>query len=82
MVPQNPNQDIEAACEFAKSSPGKLTYGSAGNGSASHLATILLNVVAGIDTLHVPYRGAGPAISDLLGGQTQFMITTIPSVSG
>jgi tripartite-type tricarboxylate transporter receptor subunit TctC len=83
VVPQKSEfKTFKQLVEFAKSSPGKLTYGSAGNGSASHLATILLNVVAGIDTLHVPYRGAGPAISDLLGGQTQFMITTIPSVSG
>jgi tripartite-type tricarboxylate transporter receptor subunit TctC len=66
----------------ARDNPGKLTYGSAGNGSASHVATLLLNHVAKIETLHVPYRGAGPAISDLLGGQTQFMVTTIPSVAG
>ena len=75
-------QNIKQLIEFAHANPGKLAYGSAGNGSASHLATLLLNVIAGIDTIHVPYRGAGPAISDLLGGQTQFMITTIPSVSG
>jgi tripartite-type tricarboxylate transporter receptor subunit TctC len=68
--------------EAARKDPGKLTYGSAGNGSASHLATVLLNLVAKLDTVHVPYRGAGPAISDLLGGQTQFMVTTIPSVVG
>ena len=66
----------------ARKNPGKLTYGSAGNGSASHVATLLLNHVAKVDTVHVPYRGAGPAISDLLGGQTQFMVTTFPSVVG
>jgi tripartite-type tricarboxylate transporter receptor subunit TctC len=66
----------------ARKSPGKLTYGSAGNGSASHVATLLLNHVAGIGTMHVPYRGAGPAIGDLLGGQTDFMVTTFPSVVG
>jgi tripartite-type tricarboxylate transporter receptor subunit TctC len=68
--------------DAARKNPGKLTYGSAGNGSASHVATLLLNYVAKIDTVHVPYRGAGPAISDLLGSQTQFMVTTIPSVAG
>lgn len=68
--------------DYAKGNPGKLSYGSAGNGSASHLATVLLNVVAGIDTLHVAYKGAGPALNDLLGAQTQFMITTLPSVVG
>jgi tripartite-type tricarboxylate transporter receptor subunit TctC len=83
VVPQKSEfKTIRQLVEFAKANPGKLTYGSAGNGSASHLATLLLNVIAKIDTVHVPYRGAGPAISDLLGLQTQFMITTIPSVSG
>jgi tripartite-type tricarboxylate transporter receptor subunit TctC len=65
-----------------KQNPGKLTYGSAGNGSASHLATLLLAHVAGLEMVHVPYRGAGPAISDVLGGQTDFIITTLPSVVG
>lgn len=83
VVPQKSEfQTIKQLVDFARANPGRLTYGSAGNGSASHLATLLLNVIAKIDTVHVPYRGAGPAISDLLGGQTQFMITTIPSVSG
>jgi tripartite-type tricarboxylate transporter receptor subunit TctC len=65
-----------------KQNPGKLTYGSAGNGSASHLATLLLAHVAKLEMVHVPYRGAGPAISDVLGGQTDFIITTLPSVIG
>ena len=68
--------------EAARKNPGKLTYGSAGNGSASHVATLLLNHVAKIDTMHVPYRGAGPAIGDLVGGQIEFMVTTLPSVVG
>jgi tripartite-type tricarboxylate transporter receptor subunit TctC len=68
--------------DFAKKNPGKLTYGSAGNGSASHLATVLLGHLAKIDMVHVPYRGAGPALNDLLGGRTDFMITTLPSVVG
>jgi tripartite-type tricarboxylate transporter receptor subunit TctC len=73
---------IEQLIKYAQANPGKLTYGSAGNGSASHLATVLLNVVAKIDTIHVPYKGAGPALNDLLGAQTHFMVTTIPSVAG
>ncbi len=68
--------------EFAKKNPGKLSYGSAGNGSASHLATVLLAQMAGLDYTHVPYRGAGPALSDLVSGQTDFMVTTLPSVVG
>jgi tripartite-type tricarboxylate transporter receptor subunit TctC len=68
--------------DFAKKNPGKLSYGSAGNGSASHLATVLLAHLAKLDMVHVPYRGAGPALNDLLGSRTDFMITTAPSVIG
>ncbi|MFZ9501376.1 MAG: Bug family tripartite tricarboxylate transporter substrate binding protein [Beijerinckiaceae bacterium] len=68
--------------DFAKKNPGKLSYGSAGNGSASHLATVLLAQVSGIQAVHVPYRGAGPALNDLVSGQTDFMVTTMPSVAG
>ena len=68
--------------EEAKANPGGLTYGSAGNGSASHLATLLLADAAGLDMVHVPYKGAGPAITDLIGGRLDFMITTLPSVVG
>jgi tripartite-type tricarboxylate transporter receptor subunit TctC len=73
---------VEQLIAYAKANPGKLTYGSAGNGSASHLAAVLFNVVTEIKTIHIPYKGAGPALNDLLGGQTHFMITTIPSVTG
>ena len=62
----------------AKQNPGGLTYGSAGNGSASHLATLLLAQAAGLDMVHVPYKGAGPAITDLIGDRLDFMITTLP----
>jgi tripartite-type tricarboxylate transporter receptor subunit TctC len=78
----SPFTSVKELVEAARANPGKLTYGSAGNGSASHLATVLLNVVAKIDTVHVPYRGAGPALNDVIGGQTRFMITTLPSVTG
>jgi tripartite-type tricarboxylate transporter receptor subunit TctC len=79
---QSPFLSFKQLVEAARANPGKLTYGSAGNGSASHLASILLNVVAKLDTVHVPYRGAGPALADVMGGQTEFMITTLPSVMG
>lgn len=74
--------DFKQLMAFGLANPGKLTYGSAGNGSASHMATILLENVAGMKTVHVPYRGAGPAIADLLGGRTDYMVTTLPSVMG
>jgi tripartite-type tricarboxylate transporter receptor subunit TctC len=80
--PKSPHKTLKDLIDEAKKSPGKLNYGSAGNGSASHLATILLAQMAGIDIVHVPYRGAAPAITDVMGGNTQFMITTVPSVVG
>ncbi len=73
---------FEEFVSFAKANPGKLSYGSAGNGSASHLGALLLGQVAKLNIVHVPYRGAGPALNDLVGGQTDFMITTLPSVAG
>jgi tripartite-type tricarboxylate transporter receptor subunit TctC len=80
--PKSPHKTLKDLIDEAKKSPGKLNYGSAGNGSASHLATILLAQTARIDIVHVPYRGAAPAITDVMGGNTQFMITTVPSVVG
>lgn len=61
---------------------GELVYGSAGNASASHIATLLMGQMADIKLKHVPYKGAGPAINDLLGGHVDFMVTTVPSVLG
>ncbi len=68
--------------DFARKNPGKMSYGSAGNGSASHLATVLLGQMAKLEYTHVPYRGAGPALNDLVSGQTDFMVTTLPSAAG
>jgi len=62
--------------KIAKARPGQLNYGSAGNGSPAHLAGAMLNVLAGCDTVHVPYKGAAPAMTDLLGGQLQLLITS------
>jgi tripartite-type tricarboxylate transporter receptor subunit TctC len=75
-------KDLKELVAFGKGNPEKLTYGSAGNGSASHLATLLLEKAAGFRALHIPYRGAGPAINDLISGKTDFMITTFPSILG
>ncbi len=61
-----------------KSNPGKVNYGSAGPGSITHLAVELLKVEAGVDALHVPYKGAAPAVNDLLGGQVQFGVFDVP----
>ena len=80
--PNSPFASFQALVEAAQKEPGKLTYGSAGNGSASHLATLLLAQTAKLDMVHVPYKGAGPALNDVMGGQTDFMITTLPSAVG
>ena len=83
VVPKNSeHKTIKELIEHAQKNPGKLTYGSAGNGSASHLATVLLAQVTNFQATHVPYRGAGPALNDLLGGRMDFMVTTVPSVLG
>ena len=60
---------------YAKANPGKLDYGSGGNGSAAHLATEYFKLRTGVDVQHVPYKGTGPAVADLLGGQIGMMIT-------
>lgn len=75
-------RSVKEIMDFGKANPGKLTYGSAGPGSASHLAVVLLSTIAKVDMVHVPYRGAGPALTDLVGGRADFMITTVPSVLG
>ena len=66
---------------YAKAHPGKLTYGSAGNGTSVHLAAELLKNSARIFITHVPYRGASPQITDLLGGQIDLAFATVPSVA-
>lgn len=65
-----PAKNLSEFVAFAKAHPGKLTYGSAGNGSAGHLAFEMLKVAAGIDVVHVPYKGTGAQLTDLLAGNT------------
>jgi tripartite-type tricarboxylate transporter receptor subunit TctC len=64
---------------LAKSKPGTITYGSAGNGSPQHLAGEMFKRMAGVDMLHVPYKGSGPAMTDLIGGQVLSMVETVPA---
>jgi len=66
---------------YARKNPGKVNYGSAGNGGISHLVPEMLKQATGIDMLHVPYKGTSPAFVDLLAGQVQFMAESIPQVS-
>jgi tripartite-type tricarboxylate transporter receptor subunit TctC len=66
---------------YAKANPGKLSYGSFGNGTSAHLAGELFKRLAGVELTHVPYRGSAPALTDLLGGQIDMMFTTAASVA-
>ena len=65
---------------FAKARPGKLNYASVGQGSPNHLAMELFKSMTGVDVVHVPFKGAGPAITDLLGGQVQVMFNPMPAL--
>lgn len=73
-VPANSVQELVA---LARASPGKLSFASGSNGSAGHLAGELFKTLAGIDIVHVPYKGGAPAMQDLLGGQVQFMFDNL-----
>ena len=64
---------------YAKANPGKITMASAGTGSIGHLAGELFKMMAGVNIVHVPYRGAGPALTDLLGGQ---VLTSVAGIAG
>lgn len=66
----------------AAAKKGQLTYGSAGNGSVNHLLGEMFNSAAGVKLVHVPYRGAAPAMQDLMGGQINLVFTSLPSVAG
>jgi len=75
----NPSVPAKSVAEFiayAKANPRKLNMASAGNGTASHVAGELFKMMAGVDLVHVPYRGGGPGLNDLLGGQVQVMFPT------
>jgi tripartite-type tricarboxylate transporter receptor subunit TctC len=76
--PSIPAKSVAELIAFAKSRPGKLNYGSGGLGSTPYLAAELFKSLAGIDVVHVPYKGGAPALSDLVGGQLTFMIENMP----
>jgi len=76
--PAVPVNTVPEFIAYAKANPGKLSFASGGNGSSLHVIGELFKMMAGIDMLHVPYRGAAPALIDLLAGQVQVMFDTIP----
>jgi tripartite-type tricarboxylate transporter receptor subunit TctC len=80
----NPSVSVKTAAEliaYARQNPGKVSFGSSGVGSASHLSGALFQQMAGIDLLHVPYRGTGPAVTDLLGGRIDLMFSPALTVT-
>ena len=77
-----PANDLRELIALAKREPGKLSYGSGGAGTAPHLAGEMFKMAAGIDLLHVPYRGVGPAVNDLVGGHVQLTFAGWGAVRG
>ena len=80
--PSLPATDLKSFIAYLKQNPGKVNYASQGNGSLSHVGTELFDQTTQTEMTHVPYKGSGPAIQDVLGGQVQVFITTPPSVMG
>jgi tripartite-type tricarboxylate transporter receptor subunit TctC len=77
--PSVPAAGLPEFIAYAKANPGKLSMASAGNGTAPHLSGELFKMMTGVDIIHVPYRGGGPALTDLLGGQVQLMFSNLPA---
>ena len=85
LVPaQSPLQSFAEFVSYTRAHPGKLNYGSAGNGTTTHMVSALFTEMAGIDMVHVPYKGAGPAMIDLISGQIDVLFdaafTSIPQL--
>jgi tripartite-type tricarboxylate transporter receptor subunit TctC len=74
-----PARNVAELVALAKSEPGKLSFGSSGSGQSVHLSGELFKKRAGIDIIHVPYKGAAPAVADLVAGQVTMMVDNLPS---
>jgi tripartite-type tricarboxylate transporter receptor subunit TctC len=79
--PQVPAHTLQDFVKYAKANPGKINYGSAGNGGSSHLVPEMFKSATGIFMVHIPYRGSAPAFTDLIAGQVQFMAESIPQAA-
>ena len=77
-----PVDSVQSLIKLAKAQPGQLNYASSGSGSTQHIAAELFKDAAGVFITHIPYRGSGPALIDLVGGQVQLSFDTMPSVIG
>ncbi len=76
-----PAKTLTEFMTYAKANPGKINFGSAGNGGISHLVPEMFKSAAGVDLVHIPYKGSAPAFTDLIGGQVQFMAESIPQAA-
>lgn len=76
-----PAKSLQEFIGYAKANPGKINFGSAGNGGISHLVPEMFKSAAGVDLVHIPYKGSAPAFTDLIGGQVQFMAESIPQAA-
>lgn len=72
---------VKDIVELCKKNPGKVSFGSAGNGSAQHLALEMFKQAAGVDAIHIPYKGSGPMLTDLIGGQIQYSFDTMTAAT-
>ena len=77
--PTFPATTVPEFIAYAKANPGKINMASGGSGTANHMSGELFKMMAGVNMVHVPYRGAAPALTDLLGGQVQVMFDAVPS---
>jgi tripartite-type tricarboxylate transporter receptor subunit TctC len=77
--PSVPAKSVKEVIDLAKKNPGKWTYASSGNGTTIHMSGAMFTQLTGTDILHIPYKGSAPAVTDLLGGQTNMMFDNIPS---
>ncbi len=80
VLANSPFKTVQELVAYAKAHPGKLTYGTAGNGSSLHQSGEMFKDAAGVNILHVPYKGAGPAMNDFLGGQVDMMFSYVGSI--
>ena len=81
-TPNGPFKTVPELIDYAKKNPGKLTYASTGNGTSQHLSGELFKRLAGVDILHVPYRGGAPAMLDIVAGRTNMMFGNMPEFLG
>jgi tripartite-type tricarboxylate transporter receptor subunit TctC len=77
--PSVPVKSVKEVIDMAKKQPGKLVYASSGNGTSIHMSGAMFTQMTGTDIVHIPYKGSGPAVTDLLAGQTNMMFDNIPS---